>query len=600
MIQRRHGIKPKNTIKRQLYILYFLVIFIPIVFIGGYLTVNTRSILMEQNYAKIKSDNLRIRGLMLDLTSSVDAVGSFFFSDNELSDILNSGTLDTSQLYDIYRYYGRFNTHLENHTEISRINLYINTPIQYGCFKKATDEIKSESWYQEAIVVPQPIWISETYINNMGVENQELWYVRRIPIISTGEYAILVITVNNNHLKSRIGNNGLFTDITVNDGLVFYSELGNEKAPINVSIDYEQPYYSFSGEPEENEKQVLIEISTLVPMSTADNVYIVTYDYKTIPQVDSVFNTFLLIIAISIFVPFLVFFVFTHSFSNRLLTLRHAMHKAGNGDYKITDQVKGNDELADVFSDMQKMIESIIDMEEEIFKSRLNAEKLNSHQQRIQYTMLASQINPHFLYNTLETIRMKALSSNDKEVADAIKLLGKSMRHVLEHSMHTVALSSELEYIRIYLQIQHIRFGDRIRFTIDIKEDVDAQNYYILPLLLQPIVENAVLHGLESQTQVGDLRILTCNHEDKLFISVEDNGVGMSEKELEELALLMKKDHINPEVSSIGLNNIYHRIQLFYGEDYGITIDSKQGYGTKVTLFLPRENNMRVDISLMT
>ena len=122
----------------------------------------------------------------------------------------------------------------------------------------------------------------------------------------------------------------------------------------------------------------------------------------------------------------------------------------------------------------------------------------------MEFQMLASQINPHFLYNTLEMIRMKAITVGDTETATAIKLLGKSMRYVLDNTgIEYTTVVKELSHIETYLQIQKLRFGERVNYEIRSEEDINLNKIKILPLLLQPIVENAILHGLEEVESGG-------------------------------------------------------------------------------------------------
>ena len=202
--------------------------------------------------------------------------------------------------------------------------------------------------------------------------------------------------------------------------------------------------------------------------------------------------------------------------------------------------------------------------------------------------MLASQINPHFLYNTLETIRMQALSCGNRNVATSIKLLGKSMRYVLDNTGTSfTALTKELEYIKTYLSIQQLRFGDRVNYTLQVDEDLDTDSCKILPLLLQPVVENAILHGLESKTQDGMITIQIASVDTVLLITIKDNGQGMTNEELDALRDRIRK-HPSSDTHSIGLYNINQRISLFYGEGYYMEIDSAIGAGTTVRLKIPK------------
>lgn len=586
--------KVRNVrIKWQLYTAYAIAIFVPVLCIGILLLYNTRGLLKTQNEEALKADNTRVKGIVLDLTTSIDAIGSFFWADEQLEEIISTDYTDIDLAYDAYRNYQMFATYKENHIEVSRIELYIDTRIEFGSFKNASAEVRSREWYKRAVSTPQPVWVSENYTNSMGLHEQELWYVRRIPTKQEGEYAVLVVVINNNHLKSRISSSKLKTDLSVNDELIFYSDNGSSGRPVeSIELDYENKYFESIRVLDES---VRLRVSTLTPVSASDRIYIITYDYESIVKENGVIGGFAIILLLSIILPFFLFAIFANFFSDRIAILREAMHKASNGDYEITDKVRGNDELADVFSDMEKMIESIMRMDEEIYSVRIKEEQMNTHQQRIKYAMLASQINPHFLYNTLETIRMKALGAGERDVANAIKLLGKSMRHVLDNSMHTVTLKSELEYIKTYLEIQHIRFEDRLRYSINPAENIDPEHYYILPLLLQPVVENAALHGLESQAGVGDLSITAERKGDKLEITVADNGKGMNEEELKTLIDRMTKEKLESG-KSIGLNNVYHRIKLFYGEAYGIDISSVPGEGTVVKLTLPGEAPEQVEL----
>ncbi|MBE5960757.1 MAG: sensor histidine kinase [Lachnospiraceae bacterium] len=600
MLEERKGgmIKKKSSIKHQLLGVYLVAVFLPVFVIGSYLIVNTRRLILEQDYARIESDNLRVRSIMVDVTTSIENVGNVFLLDQELQNIMN-GSFDTpKEAYDVYRYYDSFKKYQDMHTEISRIELYLDTDVEYGNFKQVTDKIREAEWYQKAASTAQPLWMAGEYINSVGVVQTELKYIRKIPIIMTNRFAVLVIAINNNHLKSRINNNNvLYTDISVNQDHVFYSEISERVGmPMVASVDYDQTYYRYSGQTECDGNKVLMEVSTLIPIFSSDQIYIVTTDYDAIPHIQNITYICLSLIALSIIGPFFLILLFTTRFNKRILTLRHTMHKASIGDYKITEHIRGNDELTDAFMDMQKMIESITKMDQEIYSAKIKEEQFNSHQQRIKYEMLASQINPHFLYNTLETIRMKALSVGDREVSHAIKLLGKSMRHVLENSMKMVTLESELEYIKVYLEIQHIRFEDRICYQIEVSEDVDVKEYYILPLLLQPIVENGVSHGLETQTECGILTIRIFKEELYLVISVEDNGKGMSKEEVDCLVERMQKEELSTG-KNIGLHNIYQRIKLFYGADYGVMIESEPGRGTKVMVRLPVNKVALIDLN---
>lgn len=204
--------------------------------------------------------------------------------------------------------------------------------------------------------------------------------------------------------------------------------------------------------------------------------------------------------------------------------------------------------------------------------------------------MLASQINPHFLYNTLETIRMKAITAGNRDVANAILLLGKSMHYVLENTgTASTSLKKELDYISTYLAIQKLRFNDRVNYTLTVPEDMDPGEYQILPLLLQPLVENAILHGLADTETDGRIVVAVSKKDDDLLlIDISDNGRGMDEAELDALEKGLQVQKTSS--ANIGIYNINRRIKLFYGSAYGMEIKSQPDKGTHITLTLPLLN----------
>lgn len=575
-------------IKKQLYIVYLFAAFIPALLIGSYLIINTRKLVMKQYNTQAKADNTRVKSTIYDVTTLIKNISDEFFRDNELKDIISSKYYTKDEFYENSRRYNKFDTYLQRYTQISNIYLYVSnySMCEYGHFRMVTDEVRKSEWYQRVVNEPEYLWMVQQSYDQGYNKLSLLRHVRKIPIANTGNFAVLVIDISNNYLKSRI-NSTLQTEMTVNDDTLFYTD--NRKQigrPIGCKINYDTLYYSYSGKTTYNNKIKIVQISTFIPIQSLDKIYIVTIDDKAIPNTNRITIICIAIVLICLVVPLMMVLVFTRTFSSRINTLRSEMHKVSTGNYNITEKFNGNDELYELFTELHTMIESIKRMDKQIYSERISKERLINHQQKMEFQLLSSQINPHFLYNTLETIRMKAFNADDKEVATAIKLLGKSMRYVLESSKRSATIKSELEYIEIYLKIQKLRFHDRVNYSIEVEESVDGEKYNILPLLLQPIVENAILHGLEETESGGLIQISIKSKNNKLIICVKDNGMGISDKELANLRKKINSDQNIPK-TSIGLHNINQRIKLYYGKEYGMDIKSKLGFGTTVIIFLP-------------
>lgn len=596
MFTSKRQIFHKTRVKKQLYLIYFSAIFIPILIIGTFLLANTRKLLLEHYRDQVESDNVRVKSIMFDVTTTVYNISDDLFNDKSLQTLLKTRYTSTKEAVKHSSNYTKIYNYIHKNAFISSIELYTTNPTIYenGYYKTVTDEIKEQEWYQEAVGQADIHWKSLSRIDIWNHATQELCLIRRIPIISTNEYAVLVIRISNVYLKNRIQNNQLFNAVTVNQDPIFFSTERNSNGTyLTIPIDYNKSQYIYTGTLIYNDIKSIASISTLFSYTSNDKIYISTLDFHAYDDAQKIILVCSIIIVIASVLPFIMIVLFTNQFSSRIITLRGEMRKASTGDYQIIDDFKGDDELSEAFSDLKVMIQSIIHMNTMMYEAEIKEQLLENQQQKMEFKMLASQINPHFLYNTLETIRMKAFKEGNRDVANAIMLLGKSMHYVLENTgTSSTTLARELNYISTYLSIQKLRFGDRVNYTLHIPDDMDLDKYQILPLLLQPIVENAIIHGLEDIEENGQLSIdVKTMNDEILIINIYDNGLGMTD---DGLSALINKITIKDKTktSSIGLYNINQRIKLYYGDAYGIKIKSSPNEGTLVSLSLPLHNTM--------
>lgn len=198
---------------------------------------------------------------------------------------------------------------------------------------------------------------------------------------------------------------------------------------------------------------------------------------------------------------------------------------------------------------------------------------------------LQSQINPHFLYNTLETIRGQALVSGSKETAELTKALADIFRYNISRTGNIISLSDELENLKSYMKIQNTRFDNRFKVNITLEPELEKKK--VPKLLLQPIVENCIKYGLEPKPEGGTIDIEIFETFNTVYIMIKDDGNGMSIEKLVELNNRLKKSSKNIESNQgthIGLVNINDRIKMIYGEEYGLNVESAPMIGTLVTV----------------
>lgn len=219
------------------------------------------------------------------------------------------------------------------------------------------------------------------------------------------------------------------------------------------------------------------------------------------------------------------------------------------------------------------------------------ADKLAVAKKRVELYTPQSQINPHFLYNTLDSIRSRALLNGQKEIAAMTEILSKFFRYCISHSESLVKIREELNHIRDYYYIQKYRFEDRFDMEIEVESE-EIYDYYMPKMTLQPLVENAMIHGLEKVNRKGRLILKLFMTEKKIVAVVSDNGAGMSIEQLEGMNKRMarglyagsKKGNHN----SIAVANVNARIKITFGEEYGIHYQSLENEGTDAIVTIPR------------
>lgn len=235
------------------------------------------------------------------------------------------------------------------------------------------------------------------------------------------------------------------------------------------------------------------------------------------------------------------------------------------------------EQIANKFNGLLERLNSLIDKD---YKSQILINKFRLYS-------LQSQINPHFLMNTLQQLQTEIVYGNVEESNDIIVDLSKMLRYSLYNYEEIVPIGMELQYIQSYLELFTRKYEGELQVKYEITEEIEG--YYMLKMLLQPIVENCIMHAFGENPHVALIKLSVSKKKDEFLFCIEDNGTGMTE---EQLAILIEDLNIS-EIDNrrIGIRNIHQRIRLKYGEKYGVYIESKEGYGTKFELKLPLINH---------
>jgi two-component system, sensor histidine kinase YesM len=298
-----------------------------------------------------------------------------------------------------------------------------------------------------------------------------------------------------------------------------------------------------------------------------------------IHQITRIQASVIIVIIISLVALIVISMLISRMFSSPILTIMRHMKKVESGNLDVRVDIKSKDEIGKLAHGFNQMIERLKSFINEAYIAEIK-------QKQTELNALKSQIRPHYLYNTLEVIRMSAVYNDDNEVADMIHVLSNQMKYVIDYGEEIVAIETELSHLNDYFTLVKVRFEDKVTLKIEIAPNVSL-DWGIHKLSIQPLVENAVQHGIRPKIGNGTI-ILTidCVDSDTLSITVSDDGVGMDEEKVKKINERLSEGYVSTN-RSVGMWNVNERIKTHAGNKYGMVVTSKPNIGTSVQMVIP-------------
>ena len=577
----------KHPIRKSLITIFILFILLPFTFISVFHIHYLYNTLMDAEINKVKSSYTDTEEKLTMILEKIVAFSDRLYVNKQIQSVLTKKYSDIREVYADYTNLTFLEDYLRTYDEVEniiRICKENNIEITGTVFRRSDKEL--EDLLIALRLKGAPFWtIKKDSVN----KKEYLSLVRSVWNTSNGRFiGVLCINLDGEVIEKQLHNQFFDTSIVFNKRILYSNNKqmqARDRAQLlsvfEESHNLEIQTIDFMG------KKTSVMCGEFFPAKTEFNgfgiIYLIPLEQMIDATLEILFFSSMFFI-IMIFILFLFILTFTRYVTNRVKKLQYGISNVVQKNFEIPPSIGGKDEFEQIYSKLYEMSCDIKELIEQVYTQNIEKEQLAAKQNEIRYKMLATQINPHFLFNTLETIRMKSLASGEKEVAMMLKLLASLLRYNLSVEGKPVPLITELDAIQNYLNIQHIRFGERISF--DVVTTCDVQNQMILPLLIQPLVENSISHGLENTISGGFIYIFITSDEesDDIIITVKDNGTGISQEKLDELNAKINLGAAEDYTSSIGLVNVNSRIKIYYGKDYGMTIASKEGEGTTVTI----------------
>ena len=452
-------------------------------------------------------------------------------------------------------------------------------------------KIREEYWYSSVPLNGMTMLVTRT-LKLKNIEQPVISLVRRLynpkTLLPVG---MLIIDINFRRIeeisnKVTISRNGYFFILDSKGHYVYhpdYSKLGKK-------VEFSQ-----LSQLQNNESSTQIlknDRKDFVTYTYSPNIgwsFFTAVPYKDLTGgIIQIGRTIVLTIIISLMIAYSVGFGFATSLIRPIRRLQKFMKEVEIGNLSGRVPVESNDEIGQLSAGFNNTVEKLSNLLEQVYVSKLKETEMSLKQKEIEIKMLQSQMNPHFLYNSLETIRGMALEERQENIAIMSYSLAKLLRYNLKNNSSTVSLGEEVRFCETYLQIQKFRFEDRFEYELIIPEW--AMDLQVVKFSLQPLVENCFVHAFGQSFQKFRITISVIPlSESTYLIRVEDTGAGIPNHKLDELTRKLEQKTTNSDGKHIGILNVHQRIHYVFGAEYGLTIRSQMGSGTVVEMQLPMQ-----------
>lgn len=556
----RHHIRDLKF-QTKIKLAFLLISMIPVIVLGGFCFSETRSLLIKQS----KSDlNAALNQSALTLNNQLEVynkIMNFLSFNQSIVNAANHTYTSTFEMYDqlVNVIDQNFYTARNLNSGIERITLYTGSNLhQHGQTVHPLDDIKAAEWYPDVMKTTQVLWFSD---------HHNMYSVRRI--LNTKQK-----NPKNNILFARVNYDGLFApfesleaqgaEILIQDakGRVVYSSEHGQKHPTFRAADPSHVEMQWNGQ---NFTVLQTDIST-----SGWKVYL----YKPTSLITRsawwIVSTVIFMIVACIAAVAVAGTLFSRKFITRIEQLRNNMKTVEEGSLEVNVVSDSKDEVGDLIRGFGNMVDKT-----KVLIKKVYVEEIA----RKEYEMkaLQAQINPHFLYNSLSIINWRALRIRAADISEMAQLLSTFYRTTLNKGDNMILVSDEILNVQSYMKIQLIMHSNS--FEVEYQIDEAIFPYHMPNLMLQPLIENAIIHGIENRDEGGKIMLSGKLENGCIVFRVEDNGIGIPP---DRLSLLLESPS-----KGYGLKNVHERAQVMYGPEYGITINSIVHLGTEVTLKLP-------------
>ncbi len=570
----------KYRIKKKLYMLYIFCMVIPLIVTDSFIihsVINNERVLMQHNMEMIANS------VKINLSNQVDFISELaesIYMSEYIYSFLERSYQSNYDFFDSQYPFSKDNL-LSSSTSAHSYSVKFyseNETIVNGGLFGSIRNIEDEEWYRDFTEhqIAKKLYFLYDDVNNVrGSKRRRILFVQRLDFYRQYEREKLVAIeldyTNINEDILKIADQSELS-VSIGDSVVISNEDGRtirndyRRLENNRTFDYSTTFQLYGND---------ITIGIDSPLLDANAII-----QRNIQIIGS-------LILLNILLPWIFTQGLIRSFVRRLHRLDQVMKSAEDENLIPIDGIDGEDEIAGLMENYNKMVVRLNNLIETVYKNRIKEQEIEVSRKNAELLALQSQINPHFLFNALESIRMHSILKQEYETAEMVESLAIIQRQHVDWSNDRVSVEEEIQFVQSYLKMQKYRFGDRISYEISVDEGLEKIE--IPRLSIVTFVENACVHGIEGKSTAGWIFVRVEKRDGMLCIEVEDTGIGMSDDEIENTLRKMRNASIDTlkDQSHIGIINACLRLKMFCQNQVHFSVESEEGVGTLVQITMP-------------
>lgn len=481
---------------------------------------------------------------------------------------------------------GVLNGVFQSHNEIAGVFFAAENDeyLSVGMSRISRDSFLNEQWYRIAMENPDSIHIiskvtGRNIVTDATYSTDDVFSVVKAVVDgNTGvPYGVLLLDVKHDIIASSIQD-----AIVGSEGFMFILDQENNMvyAPLNRVVYRIRPEWMegdkkvFAAEVEKEKYELSYQESDY----TGWKIVSVTPYKEIVGGINAILIIYIGVFVLTFIIVLLVAVKMSDVITRPIIELRNLMKKTEQGDFTVRFEGSYKDEISELGRRFNHMIQRIQELIQKVYEEQ-------EYKRQAELRVVQEQFKPHFLYNTLDTIGWMAREHHADDIVHMVDALTNVFRISLSKGKDYVSLKEEIKYITNYLYIQKIRYGAKVQYEVEFDEN--CGNVYVPKLILQPLVENAIYHGLKMKRGMGHLNVRVVMLEKKVLLEVVDDGQGMPPEKVKELTVALNDSDRIEETQSFGLFYIKERLRIRYGGDFSVSIQSQEGEGTRISILIP-------------